>query len=364
MADRSPLFLLLIFWTLSTGVFGAGDTHVFSRSGETVHLPCTNTVQHCRPSETDWIYSSYRRAAADELIYLGEKHIISERLNLGSDCSLTISRVTTEDAGRYICQQWRGDQKQGPDSHVYLHVVAVSVSSSSSSSSSSSDIGPGLSLTLSCRLFIYFGFFCDGLLSSQHLHLSWVNEAGVDLNTDSRYQISSTGCIISLSTTLISEDEDKQWRCGVYQRNQLKTSDTFTVHYSAPDPIADPLPAPVANPLATTKSKTTTTTAATPDHNTNPETEKPRAASPAGAQTTAAETPDHNTTSPESSSAVSVIVAVVAVFALLFSAFIVRLIHNRLADDEEEDCDFSLLTSVVFSETPAEHMWKRMKYSV
>ncbi|XP_073799860.1 uncharacterized protein im:7142016 isoform X6 [Danio rerio] len=333
MADRSPLFLLLIFWTLSTGVFGAGDTHVFSRSGETVHLPCTNTVQHCRPSETDWIYSSYRRAAADELIYLGEKHIISERLNLGSDCSLTISRVTTEDAGRYICQQWRGDQKQGPDSHVYLHVVAVSVSSSSSSSSSSSDIGPGLSLTLSCRLFIYFGFFCDG-------------------------------CIISLSTTLISEDEDKQWRCGVYQRNQLKTSDTFTVHYSAPDPIADPLPAPVANPLATTKSKTTTTTAATPDHNTNPETEKPRAASPAGAQTTAAETPDHNTTSPESSSAVSVIVAVVAVFALLFSAFIVRLIHNRLADDEEEDCDFSLLTSVVFSETPAEHMWKRMKYSV
>nr|XP_017210375.2 uncharacterized protein LOC100535743 [Danio rerio] len=231
MADRSPLFLLLIFWTLSTGVFGAGDTHVFSSSGETVHLPCRNTDQYCRTSGTTWIYNSHRLTAAVSMFTLGVKQRNSERLNLGSDCSLIISRVTTEDAGLYICQQWRGDQKQGPNAHVYLHVVAVSPSSSSSSS----DIRPGLSLTLSCRLFSYSGFSCDYLFRSQHLRLSWVNEAGVDLNTDSRYQISSTGCIISLSTTLISEDEDKQWRCGVYQRNQLKTSDTFTVHYSAAD---------------------------------------------------------------------------------------------------------------------------------
>nr|XP_021328000.1 uncharacterized protein LOC108182910 [Danio rerio] len=232
MADRSPLFLLLIFWTLSTGVFIAGETRVFSRSGETVHLPCRNTDQHCNTSETTWLNSSYRQTAAVAMFTLGVKQTNSERLNLGSDCSLIISRVTTEDAGLYTCQQWSGNQQQGPDSRVFLHVVAVS---SSSSSSSSSDIGPGLSLTLSCRLYSDAGLSCDDLFRSQHFRLSWVNEAGVDLNTDSRYQISSTGCIISLSTTLISEDEDKQWRCGVYQRNQLKTSDTFTVHYSAAD---------------------------------------------------------------------------------------------------------------------------------
>ncbi|XP_056309038.1 uncharacterized protein LOC130220818 [Danio aesculapii] len=240
MADRSPLFLLLIFWTLSTGVFGAEETHVFSRSGETVHLPCRNTVQYCSRSGTTWLNNSDRQRETPtqtvELITLGVtnkdtgKH---DRLNLGSDCSLNISRVTTEDAGLYICQQWRGgNQKQGSDSLVYLHVVAVSPSSSSSSSSSS-DVRPGLSLTLSCRLFSYSGLSCVDLFRSEHLHLSWLNEAGVNLNTDSRYQISSTGCIISLSTTLISEDEDKQWRCGVYQRNELKTSDTFTVQYSA-----------------------------------------------------------------------------------------------------------------------------------
>ncbi|XP_073799881.1 uncharacterized protein isoform X2 [Danio rerio] len=227
MADRSPLFLLLIFWTLSTGVFVAGDTHVFSSCGETVHLPCRNTDQHCRPG-TDWVFNSYKRSPAVELISLGVKQRNPERLNLGSDCSLNISRVTTEDAGLYICTQWRGDQKQRPDSVVYLHVVAVSVFPPLSSSPS-----PGLFLTVYCQLFSYTADVCNRLVRSEDLHLSWVDEAGVDLNTDSRYQISSTGCIISLSTTLISEDEDKQWRCGVYQRNQLKTSDTFTVHYSA-----------------------------------------------------------------------------------------------------------------------------------
>nr|XP_009297274.1 uncharacterized protein LOC103910163 isoform X2 [Danio rerio] len=267
MADRSPLFLLLIFWTLSTGVFGAGETHVFSRSGETVHLPCRNTDQHCSTSGTTWLYNSGRQTVV--LIILGVKQTNSERLNLGSDCSLTISRVTTGDAGLYICTQRRGDQKQGPDSVVFLHVVAVSPSSSSSSSSSS-DIGPGLSLTLSCRLFIYSGFSCGDLFRLVDLHLSWVNEAGVDLNTDSRYQISSTGCIISLSTTLISEDEDKQWRCGVYQRNQLKTSDTFTVHYSAPDLTAKAEPTPQTETAAdTTEAGAQTAAAETPDHSTN-----------------------------------------------------------------------------------------------
>ncbi|XP_056305008.1 uncharacterized protein LOC130217039 [Danio aesculapii] len=246
MADRSPLFLLLIFWTLSTGVFVPEKTDVFSSSGETVHLPCRNTVQHGRPSGTDWIYYSYRRTKTVGLIILGVKKRNSERLNLGSDCSLIISRVTTEDAGLYTCTQWKGVQQLGTDSLVYLHVVAVSPSSSSSSS----DIRPGLSLTLSCHLYSDSGLSCDYLFMSQHLHLSWLNEAGVNLNTDSRYQISSTGCIISLSTTLISEDEDKQWRCGVYQRNELKASDTFTVQYSAKAKTA-----PAVSPVPNTNSE-------------------------------------------------------------------------------------------------------------
>lgn len=123
MADRSPLFLLLIFWTLSTGVFGAEHTPVSSSSGETVHLPCRNTDQYCSTSGTTWIYSRDTQTAAVELITLGVKKTNSERLNLGSDCSLTISRVTTEDAGFYICRQWTEDWKHGHDARLFLHVL-------------------------------------------------------------------------------------------------------------------------------------------------------------------------------------------------------------------------------------------------
>nr|XP_017210367.1 uncharacterized protein DDB_G0271670 [Danio rerio] len=352
MADRSPLFLLLIFWTLSTGVFG--ETHVFSSSGETVYLPCRNTDQHCRTSGTTWTYSRDRQTATVAMFTLGEKKRNSERLNLGSDCSLIISRVTTEDAGIYICQQWsgRGGHQYGADSRVFLLVVAVSPSSSSSSSSSS-DIGPGLSLTLSCRLVLYSGFSCDGLFSSEDLHLSWVNEAGVDLNTDSRYQISSTGCIISLSTTLISEDEDKQWRCGVYQRNQLKTSDTFTVHYSAE--AKTKTTTTTTTTTAAAAAATTTTTTKTPDHNKNKKSKNPRASSPAPdsktkaelkpqtetsaetpkaeAQTAAAAvTPDHNTnTTTQAAGSSSAVLSVLLSAAALavFIAAVLCLIQRR-----------------------------------
>ncbi|XP_073799863.1 uncharacterized protein [Danio rerio] len=219
MADRSPLFLLLIFWTLSTGVIGAKDIHVFSSSGETARLRCINVDLQCK--RLTWTYQT--GTTTFTLTKLGvnvestEKH---ERLNLSSDCSLIISRVTTEDAGYYMCLDEAPKYEDVP--HVYLHVLDVSVSSSSSSS----DIRPGPSLTLSCQLFSYSGFRCEYLVTNKDLHLSWLDEAGVKLHRDSRYQISSTGCIISLSTTLISEDEDKQWRCGVYQGNDLMTSAT------------------------------------------------------------------------------------------------------------------------------------------
>nr|NP_001245165.1 diverse immunoglobulin domain-containing protein 1.17 precursor [Danio rerio]AFC88161.1 diverse immunoglobulin domain-containing protein 1.17 transcript variant 1 [Danio rerio] len=240
MADRSPLFLLLIFWTLSTGVFGAGETPVLSMFGETVHLPCENTVQDCRPAGTTWLYRRALNSRMVQLIGVGRNSEKHERLNLGSDCSLIISRVTTEDAGFYICRQWTEDWKHGHDARLFLHVL-------------NANTAPAV------------------------------------------------------------------------------TQGLFTT--------------PTNTPRTSKSAKGNRVTAVSPDHNTN--SEDPQSPNPAG-----------------SSTAVSVIVAVVAVFALLFSAPIVWLIHNRLADGKDEDCDSSLLTSVVFSETPAEHMWKRMKYSV
>ncbi|XP_051741874.1 uncharacterized protein LOC127508180 [Ctenopharyngodon idella] len=235
MADKCDLCLLglIILSSLLTGTSGVDDVHVFISSGENVRLSCNNDLSDCK--STTWIYS--RHSAAVELIVGGIKKKGTKRrkrLSLGSDCSLNIKNVTEEDYGYYSCRQYENDKQQGTDERVFLHVLHVSVSPSSSSSSSQTEISPGRSVTLSCQL--YSGFSCDYWVYSEGLQLLWVNQTGVDLTTDSRYQIlfSSDHCIITLTTTLLNEDDNREWRCQLTLRNQLQTSVRYTVKYSDP----------------------------------------------------------------------------------------------------------------------------------
>ncbi|XP_048062694.1 uncharacterized protein LOC125278010 [Megalobrama amblycephala] len=232
MADQCDLCLLglIILSSLLTD-------DVFISSGENVRLPCNNALSDC--TSTTWIYyNRFRGSAAVKLIELGIKNKHTERherLSLGSDCSLNIKNVTEDDSGSYFCRQYVNDKQQGTGASVSLHVLHVSPSSSSSSSSSSqTEISPGRSVTLSCQLYSYFGFSCDYWVRSEGLQLLWVNQAGVDLKTDSRYQIlfSSDLCIITLTTTLLNEDDNREWRCQLTLKNQLKTSVRYTLKYS------------------------------------------------------------------------------------------------------------------------------------
>ncbi len=87
-------------------------------------------------------------------------------------------------------------------------------------------------MTLFCQLY-YDPVSCDYLVGSESIELIWVNQADVNLQTDSRFQILSSGrCNISLTTTLLNEDHNREWRCQVKQRNQVKTSVTYTVKNS------------------------------------------------------------------------------------------------------------------------------------
>ncbi|XP_050958739.1 uncharacterized protein LOC127160130 [Labeo rohita] len=233
MADKC-LLGLIILCPLLTGMNGAELTHVFCSSGENVHLPCNNALSDC--TSTTWNYNRY--SSAVELVS-GEKKKNGierhERLSVGSDCSLNIKKVTEEDYGSYSCRQYVNGQQQGTDARVYLHFLHVSTPTLSfSSSSSQTEIRPGSSVTLSCQLY-YDGVSCDTLVRTEGIHLIWVNQAGVNLQTDSRYQISfsSTHCNSTLTTTLLNEDHNREWRCQVIQRNEQKTSVTYTVKYPA-----------------------------------------------------------------------------------------------------------------------------------
>ncbi|XP_026108826.1 uncharacterized protein LOC113080968 [Carassius auratus] len=223
-------------------ISGVNKTHVFISSGEDVRLPCNNTLHDCK--STTWLYNNrFRDSAAVELIKLGEinkdkdKDTEShERLSLGSDSSLNIRNISTEDYGSYICRQYVNYRQQGPDAGVYLHVLHVS--------SSHTEISAGLSVTLFCRLYSYPQVSCDDSGRSERIHLFWVNQAGVKLNiSDSRYQISSSSdhCIISLNKTLLNEDHNREWRCEVTQGDQVKTSVTYTVKSSDSELVLPPM---------------------------------------------------------------------------------------------------------------------------
>ncbi len=87
-------------------------------------------------------------------------------------------------------------------------------------------------MTLFCQLY-YDPRSSYCVVGSESIELIWVNQADVNLQTDSRFQILSSGqCNISLTTTLLNEDHNREWRCQVKQRNQVKTSVTYTVKYS------------------------------------------------------------------------------------------------------------------------------------
>ncbi|XP_058637038.1 uncharacterized protein LOC131543570 isoform X3 [Onychostoma macrolepis] len=329
MSDKHHMCLLglITLSALLTGTSGAEVTHVFCSSGENVRLSCNNALPGC--TSTTWIYT--RHSEAVELIAGGIKKKdteIHERLSLGSDCSLNIKNVTKEDRGSYSCRQYVNGPQQGTDARVYLHVLHVS------SSSSQSEIRSGRSVTLSCQLY-YDRVSCDTLVGSERIDLIWVNQAGVNLQTDSRFQIfSSEQCLSSLTTTLLNEDHNREWRCQVTQRNQLKTSATYTVKYSAPTETKTP------SPVTSSTSAAAPTQPGVKDSTLIPVSSSD---SEKSSQTTAAPTTrdikittSHETTSAAQQISPSVIgIVVAAVLAVLVTAVILWVVRKKRADNRK-----------------------------
>ncbi|XP_056603715.1 uncharacterized protein LOC130420450, partial [Triplophysa dalaica] len=228
MTEKSDICLLglILLSSLFTGVSEAEVTHVFISSGESVSLSCNDALHQC--SSTTWIYSNYTRSSEVEVFTGGinkNNTERSERLSLTSDCSLNIYKTTQHDGGVYTCRQYVNGHHHEPDSRVNLHVLHVS-----SSSSSQTEIRANTSLTFSCQLFTYD---CDYEFSYYGYQLLWMNQTDVDLQTDSRYQIRSDKlCLISLTTTLVNEDDNTELRCVLKHKNDIKTSVTYTVRFT------------------------------------------------------------------------------------------------------------------------------------
>ncbi|KAK7138500.1 hypothetical protein R3I94_013962 [Phoxinus phoxinus] len=230
MADKSLLGLIFLCSFLK-GTSGAiTHLHVFSSDGENVSLPCENALPDC--ISTTWMYDGESSSGTVVLFEEGMKRKDTERrerLSLGSDCSLNIYKATTEDRGHYVCRKLN---TQIYDDNVYLHVLHVSPSSTHT------EITPGRSFSLSCQLYDHDGYSCVSLFNKEGFELVWKNKTDVNLQSDSRYQISFSPehCNSSLTTTLLDEDNNTQWRCEITKGEDVQTSVRYTVTYLVNSP--------------------------------------------------------------------------------------------------------------------------------
>ncbi|XP_051990520.1 uncharacterized protein LOC127649465 [Xyrauchen texanus] len=226
---KCMLRLIILFLLRGTG--GMKEADVFCSYGENVTLPCNNAHADCT-----WIYERNRDSRAVVLFADGIKKNDTERhyrLSLGSKCSLNIYKVTENDYGVYSCQEHVKGQNlddqirlNGNYSHVFLHVLYVS------KQSTQTEIRAG-SVTLSCHLFSYDGYYCEYFVNVKGFQLVWMNQAGVNLQTDPRFQKSSTPkhCNSTLTITLLNEDNNKEWRCLLFNGSEFQTSASFNAKY-------------------------------------------------------------------------------------------------------------------------------------
>nr|XP_055059048.1 uncharacterized protein LOC129442801 [Misgurnus anguillicaudatus] len=213
--------LQLIFLFLLKGTSGVDYIHVFGKCGDNVTLPANETLSDC--TNITWLYT-FGGTLTIDLFNDKEMKSDNERLSLASDCSLNIKNITKDDYGIYPCFI-----REKEEARFFLHILYVYIASTHTK------IRPGRSLTLICHLY---GHFVD----LEKIQLVWVNQAGVALQTDPRYRITSLGHSSSiLTTTLFSKDNNTKLRCQVIKESEVKTSKTFTVKYSAAAPTALPI---------------------------------------------------------------------------------------------------------------------------
>uniref|UniRef100_A0AAZ3NQ71 Ig-like domain-containing protein n=1 Tax=Oncorhynchus tshawytscha TaxID=74940 RepID=A0AAZ3NQ71_ONCTS len=220
MADvpQSSLGLLVTVLYLLTGV--SGETlSMFSRVGDDVSLPCNNVIYpNC--SSTVWIYNRDGSTGTIEVVTLGKIKVDqTERLSLGSNCSLHVSDVRAEDAGLYICQQYltKTGPQHGGDAPVDLSVLTIS------STTPVTDLKPNVNMTLQCSLLTYTG---HGTCWSG-FSLSWDPKTGTNAQ-----DTQDSSCDITLTVTLQKKDNNRKWTCTLTEKGNMKISIDFTSTFS------------------------------------------------------------------------------------------------------------------------------------
>ncbi|XP_034555986.1 uncharacterized protein LOC117824562 [Notolabrus celidotus] len=100
------------------------------RVGDDTTLPCDDLLEGQQNCEgTDWRFLNSANAESVLLVRRGQvaedAGATSGRLSVTEDCSLVVKKVTEEDAGQYLCQQFRPGGPEGTEAFVIMSLLSM-----------------------------------------------------------------------------------------------------------------------------------------------------------------------------------------------------------------------------------------------
>ncbi|XP_078146218.1 uncharacterized protein LOC144542798, partial [Centroberyx gerrardi] len=199
---------LLLLPHIKTGVNGE-DNLILAGRGYDIRFPCDGGLDLI--CFVIWQFST--REINDYIAVVSNGEIQTASSNgkgrrVGSKCPLHIKSLTAEDVGRYRCQ---------PRQDV-LSLLNIP------SSTPEPNFTPGQTVSLHCVLLTYEGHRLCLTQQTEFVQLRWVDEAGVEIQEDSRHRIKRRSlCDITLFVTSQGED-NKRFRCQATVGQEVKTS--------------------------------------------------------------------------------------------------------------------------------------------
>ncbi|XP_078798808.1 uncharacterized protein LOC105358411 isoform X1 [Oryzias latipes] len=198
------LEIILIFMLQSGGISGKNE-ELIKRVGEDVFLHCNVDASSNQCSDIRWLYNRHSSTNTEEITNTENEDQSSaraSRLSVSSDCSLLITNITDEDAGRYECKT-----KSGSHAIVYLNILSIS--------SSPSDVYGRVDLT--CSLL------CFGFSYCKQNSIIWMNETGSQLsgNNPEFEGKKQTNCV-SVLTVKHQSGNNKRFTCKFVKDEEVK----------------------------------------------------------------------------------------------------------------------------------------------
>ncbi|KAI3363886.1 hypothetical protein L3Q82_001479 [Scortum barcoo] len=211
------LELILIFLLQFQAGINGNPTYLYKRVGEDVILPCaseSSSVTTC--STVKWLYNreSLYTFTEAEGVNVRRSSPRADRLNLDSDCSLIISKITAEDFGLYTCRQ---GTEVSQDVNIHLSVLTISPSQPDGDPKRDDEV------TLQCSLSKYSD------PSLQMFSIRWLDETGtVLLGKDFGYE-----SLHSVLTVKRQSGNNRRYTCQlVDQKNNVKTEADYTTVFT------------------------------------------------------------------------------------------------------------------------------------